>query len=43
MNWLNREENLIGKEGVKLLEKSEVTMFGLGGVGSYALEILSRC
>ncbi len=42
MNWLNREENLIGKEGIKLLEKSEVTIFGLGGVGSYALEILSR-
>ena len=42
MNWLNREENLIGKEGVDLLSKSEITVFGLGGVGSYALEILTR-
>lgn len=42
MNIFNREINLIGKEGLEILKKSEVTIFGLGGVGSYALETLVR-
>lgn len=42
MNWLEREINLIGKDGIEILNNSEVTVFGLGGVGSYALETLVR-
>lgn len=42
MDYLDRQLNLIGKEGIELLKKSEVTIFGLGGVGSFALEILAR-
>ncbi len=42
MNWLDRQINLIGKDGINILSKSEITVFGLGGVGSYALETLVR-
>lgn len=39
----SRTELLIGKEGVKRLQRSHVALFGLGGVGSYAAEALARC
>ena len=42
MKWLDRQINLIGKNGINILSKSEITVFGLGGVGSYALETLVR-
>lgn len=34
---------LIGKEAVDLLASSSVLVVGLGGVGSYAVEMLARC
>lgn len=40
--WLNRTENLIGKENLKKLEGSHIAVFGCGGVGSYAIEALAR-
>lgn len=41
-NWLNRTETLIGKENIRKLQNSNVIVFGLGGVGSYAVEGLVR-
>ncbi|MCL5057590.1 MAG: tRNA threonylcarbamoyladenosine dehydratase [Actinobacteria bacterium] len=38
----SRTEMLIGPEGVKVLGDSTVAVFGLGGVGSYAVEALAR-
>lgn len=37
-----RTKILIGKENVELLKKSKVCIFGVGGVGSYAVESLAR-
>ena len=42
MEWNSRTELLIGKEKVKKLEQSHVLVVGLGGVGSYAAEMLAR-
>ena len=41
-NWLNRTEMLIGKEALDKLKNSTVAVFGIGGVGSYAVEALAR-
>ena len=41
-NQFSRTELLIGKEGVKRLQESKVAIFGIGGVGSYAVEALAR-
>ena len=41
-NWLNRTEYLIGKENIEKLKNVHVAVFGLGGVGSYTVEALSR-
>lgn len=41
-NWLNRTEILIGKDALNKLKNSNVMVFGLGGVGSYATEGLVR-
>lgn len=38
----SRTELLIGKENVKKLQNSKVAIFGIGGVGGYVLEALSR-
>lgn len=38
----SREERLIGKENVEKLNKSKVAVFGIGGVGSFVVEGLSR-
>ena len=38
----DRTEKLIGSEGVARLEGASVMIFGLGGVGGYALEALAR-
>ena len=38
----SRTELLIGKDGVEKLKKTEVAIFGLGGVGSYVVEALAR-
>ena len=41
-NWLNRTEMLIGKDNIEKLQASSVTVFGIGGVGSYVIEALVR-
>lgn len=42
MKWLDRQVNLIGEQGLEKLTNTEITVFGIGGVGSYALETLVR-
>lgn len=37
-----RTRMIIGEEGLEKLKKSHVAIFGLGGVGSYAVEALAR-
>ncbi|MDO4731598.1 MAG: tRNA threonylcarbamoyladenosine dehydratase [Clostridia bacterium] len=39
----SRTQNLLGKEAIDILNKTSVTIFGLGGVGSYTAEALARC
>ena len=39
---LSRTELVIGTEGVKKLRNSKVIVFGVGGVGSFAIEALAR-
>ena len=36
-------ELLLGQEGVDCLGRARIAVFGLGGVGSYAVEALARC
>jgi len=38
----SRTEILIGKEGVERLARAKVAVFGLGGVGGYAVEAFAR-
>lgn len=40
--WLTRTEMLIGPEGVLRLQSSNVLVAGLGGVGSWAAEMICR-
>lgn len=40
---LDRTISLIGSEAVETLKKSKVLVFGVGGVGSYVVEMLARC
>lgn len=42
INRFSRTELLFGQEAVKKLKNSRVAVFGLGGVGGYALEALAR-
>ena len=42
MEWLSRTEKLIGKNGTDILKDSRVAVFGLGGVGGYVVEALTR-
>ena len=42
MNQFARTELLLGKEGVKKLQDCRVAVFGVGGVGGYAVEALAR-
>ena len=41
-NQFSRTELLIGKVAVEKLQNSKVAVFGIGGVGSYVVEGLSR-
>ncbi len=41
-NWLARTEILLGREAVERLARARVYVFGLGAVGSYAVEGLAR-
>ena len=38
----SRTELLIGREAIDKLKNSKVSIFGLGGVGSFAAEALAR-
>lgn len=40
--WDSRTELLVGAEGIARLRAAHVAVFGLGGVGSYAVEALAR-
>lgn len=42
MDRFLRTRSLIGEEGLQALKNSTVAVFGIGGVGSYALEALVR-
>lgn len=42
LNQFSRTELLLGKESMKILENSRVAVFGIGGVGGYAVEALVR-
>ncbi len=42
MNAYTRTEFLLGRAGVEKLRHSRVAVFGLGGVGGYAVEALAR-
>ena len=41
-NWLSRTQLLFGKEAIEVLAQSRVAVFGIGGVGGYAIEALAR-
>ena len=41
-NQFSRTELLIGKDAIEKLKKSKVAIFGIGGVGSYVVEALTR-
>ena len=42
MNRFERTELLIGRSGLEKLNKSKIAVFGIGGVGSYVVEALTR-
>ena len=42
-NPFSRTEMLLGNEGMNKLKKSNVAIFGIGGVGSFVAESLARC
>ena len=42
LNQFSRTELLIGKEGIEKLKNAKVAIFGIGGVGSFAVEGLVR-
>ena len=42
LSWLERTELIIGRESVEKLAKSKVLIVGLGGVGSFAAEFITR-
>ena len=39
----SRSELLLGHEAIEKLRHSRVAVFGVGGVGGYAVEALARC
>ena len=43
MNQFTRTELLLGTDKMNKLRESKVLIFGVGGVGGYAVEALSRC
>ena len=42
LNQFSRTELLLGREGMEKLRRARVAVFGLGGVGGYAVEALAR-
>ena len=43
MNQFSRFELLVGGDALQRLKNSRVAVFGIGGVGGYAVEALARC
>lgn len=43
LNGFSRMESLIGREATDGLSRKRIAVFGLGGVGSFAVEALARC
>ncbi len=41
-DWTSRTEQLIGKEAVQKLQKAKIAIYGIGGVGSFVVEGLTR-
>ncbi|MBO7564952.1 MAG: tRNA threonylcarbamoyladenosine dehydratase [Clostridiales bacterium] len=41
-NWFSRTQLLLGPEGMEKLKNARVAVFGVGGVGGYAVEALVR-
>ncbi len=41
-DWLERTSRLLGPEKIELLRGKRVAVFGIGGVGGYASEVLAR-
>ncbi|WP_026474278.1 tRNA threonylcarbamoyladenosine dehydratase [Alkaliflexus imshenetskii] len=42
MDWLERTDLLVGSQGLEKLQKAHVLVAGMGGVGSWAAEMLVR-
>lgn len=42
LNEFCRTELLVGEEGINKLHNSKVIVFGIGGVGSFVVEALTR-
>ncbi len=42
LNEFSRTEPLFGKDGMEALARARVAVFGIGGVGGYAVEALVR-
>lgn len=42
MSWLERTELLVKEEGMQKLQRANVLIVGLGGVGSFAAEFIAR-
>lgn len=42
LNQFSRSQLLLGSEAMEKLRRSDVAVFGIGGVGSYAVEALAR-
>ena len=42
MRWFSRSELLLGEAALERLRAARVTVFGLGGVGSFSVEALAR-
>ena len=40
---LSRLESLIGEEAIAKIKKLKILIIGLGGVGGYTVESLTRC
>lgn len=40
--WTSRTERLFGPEAVERLSRARVAVFGVGGVGGYAVEVMAR-
>lgn len=41
-NWLERTELLLGEEKLAMLQRANVLVVGVGGVGAYAAEMIAR-